>query len=231
MNNEIILKTEKLNKIYLRGEERVWALKDIDLTIKKGELIGVLGPSGSGKTTLLNLLSGFDKPTSGRIIFLNKDISLMKEKELQKIRSKYVGFIFQNFLLFPNLTIYENIILPFHFNKKKINREKINEITEKLSLIHRLKHRPSQLSGGEMQRVAIARALIIEPLIIFADEPTGNLDSENAFNIFKIFETLSKEGYTLIVVTHNWELISKFNVRKIILRDGKMIWFQYFYLI
>ncbi|MEO0099931.1 MAG: ABC transporter ATP-binding protein [candidate division WOR-3 bacterium] len=223
MNNEIILKTEKLNKIYLRGEERVWALKDIDLTIKKGELIGVLGPSGSGKTTLLNLLSGFDKPTSGRIIFLNKDISLMKEKELQKIRSKYVGFIFQNFLLFPNLTIYENIILPFHFNKKKINREKINEITEKLSLIHRLKHRPSQLSGGEMQRVAIARALIIEPLIIFADEPTGNLDSENAFNIFKIFETLSKEGYTLIVVTHNWELISKFNVRKIILRDGKMI--------
>ncbi|MEO0117039.1 MAG: ABC transporter ATP-binding protein [candidate division WOR-3 bacterium] len=223
MNNEIILKTEKLNKIYLRGEERVWALKDIDLTIKKGELIGVLGPSGSGKTTLLNLLSGFDKPTSGRIIFLNKDISLMKEKELQKIRSKYVGFIFQNFLLFPNLTVYENIILPFHFNKKKINREKINEITEKLSLIHRLKHRPSQLSGGEMQRVAIARALIIEPLIIFADEPTGNLDSENAFNIFKIFETLSKEGYTLIVVTHNWELISKFNVRKIILRDGKMM--------
>ncbi|MEO0111584.1 MAG: ABC transporter ATP-binding protein [candidate division WOR-3 bacterium] len=223
MNNEIILKTEKLNKIYLRGEEKVWALKDIDLTIKRGEFVSILGPSGSGKTTLLNLLSGFDKPTSGKIIFLNKDISLLEEKELQKIRSKYIGFIFQTFLLFPNLTVYENIVLPFYFNKKKINKEKIYEIIEKLSLTHRLKHRPSQLSGGEQQRVAIARALVIEPLVIFADEPTGNLDSENAFNIFKIFENLSKEGYTLVVVTHNWELISKFNIRKINLKDGRII--------
>ncbi len=223
MNNEVILKTEKLNKIYLRGEEKVWALKDIDLTIKRGEFVSILGPSGSGKTTLLNLLSGFDKPTSGKIIFLNKDISLLEEKELQKIRSKYIGFIFQTFLLFPNLTVYENIVLPFYFNKKKINKEKIYEIIEKLSLTHRLKHRPSQLSGGEQQRVAIARALVIEPLVIFADEPTGNLDSENAFNIFKIFENLSKEGYTLVVVTHNWELISKFNVRKINLKDGRII--------
>ncbi|MEO0105575.1 MAG: ABC transporter ATP-binding protein, partial [candidate division WOR-3 bacterium] len=218
-----ILKTEKLNKIYLRGEEKVWALKDIDLTIKRGEFVSILGPSGSGKTTLLNLLSGFDKPTSGKIIFLNKDISLLEEKELQKIRSKYIGFIFQTFLLFPNLTVYENIVLPFYFNKKKINKEKIYEIIEKLSLTHRLKHRPSQLSGGEQQRVAIARALVIEPLVIFADEPTGNLDSENAFNIFKIFENLSKEGYTLVVVTHNWELISKFNIRKINLKDGRII--------
>ncbi|MEO0090734.1 MAG: ABC transporter ATP-binding protein [candidate division WOR-3 bacterium] len=223
MNNEIILKTEKLNKIYLRGEEKVWALKDIDLTIKRGEFVSILGPSGSGKTTLLNLLSGFDKPTSGKIIFLNKDISLLEEKELQKIRSKYIGFIFQTFLLFSNLTVYENIVLPFYFNKKKINKEKIYEIIEKLSLTHRLKHRPSQLSGGEQQRVAIARALVIEPLVIFADEPTGNLDSENAFNIFKIFENLSKEGYTLVVVTHNWELISKFNIRKINLKDGRII--------
>ncbi|MEO0131077.1 MAG: ABC transporter ATP-binding protein [candidate division WOR-3 bacterium] len=223
MNNEVILKTEKLNKIYLRGEEKVWALKDIDLTIKRGEFVSILGPSGSGKTTLLNLLSGFDKPTSGKIIFLNKDISLLEEKELQKIRSKYVGFIFQSFLIFPNLTVYENIVLPFYFNKKKINKEKIYEIIEKLSLTHRLKHRPSQLSGGEQQRVAIARALVIEPLVIFADEPTGNLDSENAFNIFKIFENLSKEGYTLVVVTHNWELISKFNVIKINLKDGMII--------
>ncbi|MEO0087747.1 MAG: ABC transporter ATP-binding protein [candidate division WOR-3 bacterium] len=223
MNNEVILKTEKLNKIYLRGEEKVWALKDIDLTIKRGEFVSILGPSGSGKTTLLNLLSGFDKPTSGKIIFLNKDISLLEEKELQKIRSKYIGFIFQTFLLFPNLTVYENIVLPFYFNKKKINKEKIYEIIEKLSLTHRLKHRPSQLSGGEQQRVAIARALVIESLVIFADEPTGNLDSENAFNIFKIFENLSKEGYTVVVVTHNWELISKFNVRKINLKDGRII--------
>ncbi|MCX7836572.1 MAG: ABC transporter ATP-binding protein [candidate division WOR-3 bacterium] len=223
MSNEIILKTEKLNKIYLRGEEKVWALKDIDLEIRKGEFLSILGPSGSGKTTLLNLLSGFDKPTSGKVIFLDRDISLMKERELQKIRSKYVGFIFQDFLLFPNLTVYENILLPFYFNKGKIKKEKILEIIEKLSLTNRLKHHPYQLSGGEMQRVAIARALAIEPLIIFADEPTGNLDSENAFNIFKIFENLSKEGYTIIVVTHNWELISKFNVRKIHLRDGRII--------
>lgn len=223
MSNEIILKAEKINKIYLRGEEKVWALKDIDLIIKKGEFICILGPSGSGKTTLLNLLSGFDKPTSGKIIFLNKNISLAKEKELQKIRSKYVGFVFQDFLLFPNLTVYENIILPFYFNKKKIRKEKITEILEKLSLTGRLKHYPSQLSGGEQQRVAIARALVIEPLIIFADEPTGNLDSENAFNIFKIFENLSKEGYTIIVVTHNWELINRFKVKKINLKDGRIV--------
>jgi len=221
--SEVILIAEKLNKIYQRGEEKVWAIKDVNLEVKKGEFIAVIGPSGSGKTTLLNLLSGFDRPSSGKIIFLDNDITKMKEKELQKIRSKYVGFIFQNFLLFPHLTVYENIILPLFFNKKKVVKEKILKISEKLSLTHRLNHRANQLSGGEMQRVAIARALIIEPLIIFADEPTGNLDSENAYHVFQIFSTLAKENYTVILVTHNWELANKFDVRKIYLKDGKII--------
>uniref|UniRef100_A0A7V3ZUS1 ABC transporter ATP-binding protein n=1 Tax=candidate division WOR-3 bacterium TaxID=2052148 RepID=A0A7V3ZUS1_UNCW3 len=221
--NEILLIAEKLNKIYQRGEEKVWAIKDVDLEVKKGELVAIMGPSGSGKTTLLNLLSGFDRPSSGKIIFLGNDITKMKEKELQKIRSKYVSFVFQNFLLFPHLTVYENIALPLFFNKKRIGKEKILKISEKLSLISRLNHRANQLSGGEMQRVAIARALIIEPLIIFADEPTGNLDSENAYNVFQIFSALVKENYTIIVVTHNWELINKFNARKIYLKDGKIL--------
>ncbi len=221
--NEILLIAEKLNKIYQRGEEKVWAIKDVDLEVKKGELVAIMGPSGSGKTTLLNLLSGFDRPSSGKIIFLGNDITKMKEKELQKIRSKYVSFVFQNFLLFPHLTVYENIALPLFFNKKRIVKEKILKISEKLSLISRLNHRANQLSGGEMQRVAIARALIIEPLIIFADEPTGNLDSENAYNVFQIFSALVKENYTIIVATHNWELINKFNARKIYLKDGKIL--------
>jgi putative ABC transport system ATP-binding protein len=190
--SDVVLIAEKLNKVYQRGEEKVWAIRDVSLEVKEGEFIAVIGPSGSGKTTLLNLLSGFDRPSSGKIIFLGKDITKMEEKELQKIRSKYIGFIFQNFLLFPHLTVYENITLPLFFNKKKIAKEKVLKISEKLSLIPRLNHRANQLSGGEMQRVAIARALIIEPLIIFADEPTGNLDSENAYNIFKIFADLAK---------------------------------------
>jgi|YelNatPaOPRAMG01_1025707.scaffolds.fasta_scaffold00356_38 putative ABC transport system ATP-binding protein len=221
--SDVVLIAEKLNKVYQRGEEKVWAIRDVSLEVKKGEFIAVIGPSGSGKTTLLNLLSGFDRPSSGKIIFLGKDITKMKEKELQKIRSKYIGFIFQNFLLFPHLTVYENITLPLFFNKKKIAKEKVLKISEKLSLIPRLNHRANQLSGGEMQRVAIARALIIEPLIIFADEPTGNLDSENAYNIFKIFADLVKENYTIIVVTHNWELVNRFDIQKIYLKDGKIL--------
>jgi putative ABC transport system ATP-binding protein len=221
--SDVVLIAEKLNKVYQRGEEKVWAIRDVSLEVKKGEFIAVIGPSGSGKTTLLNLLSGFDRPSSGKIIFLGKDITKMKEKELQKIRSKYIGFIFQNFLLFPHLTVYENITLPLFLNKKKIAKEKVLKISEKLSLIHRLNHRANQLSGGEMQRVAIARALIIEPLIIFADEPTGNLDSENAYNIFKIFADLVKENYTIIVVTHNWELVNRFDIQKIYLKDGKIL--------
>jgi putative ABC transport system ATP-binding protein len=221
--SDVVLIAEKLNKVYQRGEEKVWAIRDVSLEVKKGEFIAVIGPSGSGKTTLLNLLSGFDRPSSGKIIFLGKDITKMKEKELQKIRSKYIGFIFQNFLLFPHLTVYENITLPLFLNKKKIAKEKVLKISEKLSLIHRLNHRANQLSGGEMQRVAIARALIMEPLIIFADEPTGNLDSENAYNIFKIFADLVKENYTIIVVTHNWELVNRFDIQKIYLKDGKIL--------
>jgi putative ABC transport system ATP-binding protein len=221
--SDVVLIAEKLNKVYQRGEEKVWAIRDVSLEVKKGEFIAVIGPSGSGKTTLLNLLSGFDRPSSGKIIFLGKDITKMEEKELQKIRSKYIGFIFQNFLLFPHLTVYENITLPLFFNKKKIAKEKVLKISEKLSLIPRLNHRANQLSGGEMQRVAIARALIIEPLIIFADEPTGNLDSENAYNIFKIFADLVKENYTIIVVTHNWELVNRFAIQKIYLKDGKIL--------
>jgi putative ABC transport system ATP-binding protein len=221
--SDVVLIAEKLNKVYQRGEEKVWAIRDVSLEVKKGEFIAVIGPSGSGKTTLLNLLSGFDRPSSGKIIFLGKDITKMEEKELQKIRSKYIGFIFQNFLLFPHLTVYENITLPLFFNKKKIAKEKVLKISEKLSLIPRLNHRANQLSGGEMQRVAIARALIIEPLIIFADEPTGNLDSENAYNIFKIFADLVKENYTIIVVTHNWELVNRFDIQKIYLKDGKIL--------
>jgi len=221
--SDVVLIAEKLNKVYQRGEEKVWAIRDVSLEVKKGEFIAVIGPSGSGKTTLLNLLSGFDRPSSGKIIFLGKDITKMEEKELQKIRSKYIGFIFQNFLLFPHLTVYENITLPLFFNKKKIAKEKVLKISEKLSLIPRLNHRANQLSGGEMQRVAIARALIIEPLIIFADEPTGNLDSENAYNIFKIFADLVKENYTVIVVTHNWELVNRFAIQKIYLKDGKIL--------
>ena len=216
-----IIEAEGLSKVYLRGTEKIHALREIDLSIGKGEFVSVVGPSGSGKTTLLNLCSCLDTATSGRLRINSKDVGGLPEKKLVKFRRAYMGFVFQHFFLLPTLTVYENVGLPLLFRKKRIENSKIESILKTIRLEGRADHLPSQLSGGEMQRVAIGRALINEPEIIFADEPTGNLDSTTGKDILHLFKNLNQSDITVVVVTHNQEWAEKAD-RVIYLLDGKV---------
>lgn len=222
MNN--IVKLENVVKLYRRGAETINALKAINLEIAEGEFVSMVGPSGSGKSTLLHLIGCVDKPTEGNVVIAGRETSNLKEKELARIRNTTIGFVFQQFFLVPTLTALENVLLPALFNRngKSENRtHRAKELLELVGLVERAHHLPSQLSGGEMQRVAIARALINEPKILLADEPTGNLDSQNAEIIFNIFQKLHQKGLTIAVVTHNVELAEK-SQRVLRLKDGKL---------
>jgi putative ABC transport system ATP-binding protein len=220
MKEEVILAKE-LTKIYHRGSEDIYALKDVSFAIGNGEFVAIVGPSGSGKTTLLNLLGCLDTPTRGSLKLNGIEVNGLKEKDLVKLRRENIGFVFQQFYLLPTLTVRENIELPLLFSKKNGYKSQIDEVIELVGLKARAEHLPGQLSGGEMQRVAIGRALINEPKIILADEPTGNLDSATSLKIFKLFQNLNKKGLTLIIVTHNLELAK--SAHKVIqLRDGEI---------
>lgn len=221
MNSELIT-TSKLTKVYRRGSEQVFALKDASFTVSQGEFLAIVGPSGSGKTTLLNLLGCLDKPTWGSLRLSGVEISDLKEKELVKLRRDNIGFVFQQFFLLPTLTVKENIGLPLLFNKRRGNEKTLKEIIDVIGLSNRANHLPHQLSGGEMQRVAIGRALVNSPEILLADEPTGNLDSVTAETIYQLFLRLNQQGLTIIVVTHNPELANIAH-RIIRLKDGKII--------
>lgn len=228
MNNYLetgIIELKNITKIYQRGAEKVYALKNINLEIKKGDFIVVVGPSGSGKSTLLHLIGCVDRPTAGTIKINNLEVLKLKEEELSQIRNEKIGFVFQQFFLIPTLTALENVVLPTLFNRKNNRSEVIENAKGLFNLVglnNRFYHYPSQLSGGEMQKVAIARALINEPEILLADEPTGNLDSDNAKIIIDIFKKLNEDGLTVIVITHNTELAREF--RNIIhLRSGVII--------
>mgnify|MGYP001616382475 CR=1 FL=1 len=218
-----IIELNNVVKLYRRGTEKVHAIDEINLSVEKGEFLSIAGPSGSGKTTLLNLIGCVDKPTSGSIKLDNIEMGNLKDKELTKIRATTVGFVFQQFFLLPTLTALENVELPSLFNRRSNrdnNREK--ELLALVDLKNRRDHLPSQLSGGEMQRVAIARALINDPKILLADEPTGNLDSQNAKIIIEIFKQLNQKGLTVIMVTHNMELAQQAAI-VIHLKDGKIL--------
>lgn len=217
-----IIEAEGLSKVYLRGKEKIHALGGIDLSIVKGEFVSVMGPSGSGKTTLLNLLSCLDTATSGSLRIKKRDVGGLPENKLVKFRREYMGFVFQQFFLLPTLTVHENVGLPLLFRKKRTESSKIESILKTVGLEDRADHLPSQLSGGEMQRVAIGRALINEPEIIFADEPTGNLDSTTGKAIFHLFRNLNQKNITMVVVTHNQELAETAD-RIIHLLDGKIL--------
>lgn len=225
MNNYLemsIIELTNITKIYQRGAEKVYALNNINLEIKKGDFIVVVGPSGSGKSTLLHLIGCVDRPTIGTIKIDNLEVFKLKEREISQLRNEKIGFVFQQFFLIPTLTALENVMLPALFNSKN-NRNKVIESAKRLltlvGLNNRFYHFPLQLSGGEMQRVAIARALINEPQILLADEPTGNLDSNNAKIIIDIFKKLNENGLTVIMATHNTELAREF--RNIInLKEG-----------
>jgi len=204
-NGSIVIARE-LSKIYGSNESKVIALDTVNLTISKGEIVAIFGPSGSGKTTLLNLLAGLDVPTSGQVFIDNQEITKMNEEEKTRFRAKYMGFIFQFFNLIPVLNAVENVELPLLLNGVPISesRRRALELLEKVNMVNRKDAYPSQLSGGEQQRVAIARALSTNPKIIWADEPTGALDSKNGEQIKKMIVELNEEfGTTFVIVTHD----------------------------
>lgn len=214
-----MIELRKIEKNYRRGAEDVRALRGVDLKVDKEELLAITGPSGAGKTTLLHILGCLDQPTSGEVQIDGVDASRLPEAELVKLRRDKIGFVFQQFYLIPGLSVYDNIALPLLFSKKPATPEKITRLAGMVGLEHRLDHVPSQLSGGEMQRTAIARGLVNDPEILLADEPTGNLDSENSDKIFEILRSLSRNGLTIVMITHNPDLASRAN-RTIHIRDG-----------
>jgi len=226
----IVLIVKDLTKTYTMGNSTITALNKVNLTIRKGEFIAIVGPSGSGKTTLINCLGALDFPDSGKIIYnvnaegMGLDIMLMTNKQHKKMRLKKIGLIFQFYNLFPILTAYENVELPMVLDKKDSNfrKEKVRNLLKRVGLEERMEHLPTQMSGGEQQRVTIARALVNDPLIILADEPTGELDTETTTNIIKIFLELKNSGESIIMVTHN-RRIAEVADRIITLTDGEFI--------
>lgn len=220
---EKLLQTKGLKKFYKLGKNNlVNALNGVDLVINKGEMVAVMGPSGSGKSTLLNMLGALDKPSSGEVVIDGEKISKMSERKLSFLRNQKIGFIFQNYDLIPTLTALENVMLPLKYAgvKKSISRTKASQELERVGLLDREKHLPSELSGGQQQRVAIARALVNKPDIILADEPTGNLDTKSGKEIVDMMIKLNKEHkQTFIIVTHNPD-IAKICNRIIKVVDG-----------
>lgn len=210
-----------VSKHYRRGSERIAAVKDVTLTIAAGDFLAVVGPSGSGKTTLLNLIGCTDKPDAGSLRIDSQETRQLNEGELTRIRAAKIGFVFQQFFLLPTLSAQENVQLPALFLKNGDKAERAAELLDRVGLSGREKHLPGQLSGGEMQRVAIARSLINSPKILLADEPTGNLDSENAETILNIFRELNAGGLTIVTVTHNLDLAREAR-RTVFLKDGRI---------
>lgn len=218
-----ILKIEKLSKIYGKGDSEVIALNDISFEVEEGEFIAITGPSGSGKSTLLHTIAGLEKPSSGTVYFYDKDIYKMNKKDLTILRRQKIGIIYQFYNLIPTLTVEENILLPIELDRKKVDKEKLENILKFLNLENRKKHLSNELSGGQQQKVAIGRALMINPTIILADEPTGNLDTKSSSEIIQLLQKANKEyKQTIIMITHNLE-IAKLADRIIHIEDGKFI--------
>jgi len=219
-----MIKLSKLSKVYRTDEIESTALNEVSFEINQGEFVSIMGPSGCGKSTLLNILGMLDKPESGSYQFLENEVAQLKEKERSDIRKKNIGFIFQNFNLIDELTVFENIELPLLYNKVSSSERKkrVNELIEKIGISHRASHFPQQLSGGQQQRVAVARALITKPPLILADEPTGNLDSSHGNEVMELMCELNEAGTTIIMVTHSAHDASYSN-RIINLLDGQIV--------
>jgi len=214
----------KLTKVYRTDEIESTALNEVSFEIKKGEFVSIMGPSGCGKSTLLNVLGLLDKPESGSYKFLEEEVSHFNEKQRSNVRKANIGFVFQNFNLIDELTVFENIELPLLYNKVSSSerKQRVNEIIEKMGISHRSSHFPQQLSGGQQQRVAVARALITKPPLVLADEPTGNLDSSHGNEVMELLCELHEEGTTIVMVTHSSHDAS-YSDRIINLLDGQVI--------
>jgi len=204
---EYVLKANKLKKVYSSTSQKIIALKEIDLKIEKGEFVTIMGPSGAGKTTFLNLVGCLDRPTSGKLDILGCDPTKFNEEKLSRIRVEKIGFVFEDFFLISSLNALENVQLPLIFAGNYKNNNRPRDLLKRVGLSHRLTYFPNELSGGELQRVAVARALANNPEILLADEPTGNLDTRNAQELFSLFRNLNREeGLTIVVATHNVRL-------------------------
>ena len=217
----MIIETKNLKKHYLAGTQTVKALNGIDLAVDKGEFISIMGPSGSGKTTLMNIIGCLDTPTEGTYNLNNKSVSQLNDDELAKIRNKEIGFVFQSFHLLPRSSALNNVMLPLKYagcsESEAIKRSE--DVLDKVGLFDRMNHSPSELSGGQQQRVAIARALVNNPSILFADEPTGNLDSKTGSDVMNLFKELNNQGQTIILITHEDNIAAQSN-RIITIMDG-----------
>lgn len=216
-----MIQINNLSKVFRTEEVETKALNEVSITINQGEFVTIMGASGSGKSTLLNIVGLLDGASSGTYQLLNQEITNLKEQEKSKVRKQNIGFIFQNFNLIDELSVYDNIELPLIYNNvpSSDRKKKVEVIAERLGISHRLKHYPQQLSGGQQQRVAVARALINDPKIILADEPTGNLDSKNGNEVMELLTDLHAQGSTILMVTHS-DYDASFSQRTIFMKDG-----------
>lgn len=220
---QTILQTKDLCKYYGKGENQVKAADHVNLEIGQGEFAAIVGKSGSGKSTLLHMLGGLDTPTSGSVLVRGKEIANMKDDELAVFRRRKIGFVFQAFNLVSSVNVWENIVLPLGLDEQKINEDYINELIQTLGLEKRIRHLPNALSGGQQQRVAIARALAVKPDIIFADEPTGNLDSHTSEEVITLLKMSAKKyGQTIVMITHDEEIAQAAD-RIMVMEDGQVV--------
>jgi putative ABC transport system ATP-binding protein len=218
-----MLEIKQLKKYFIREEYSVKAVDDINLVVEKGEFVAIVGASGSGKTTLLNLIGGLEKPTEGKVLIDNTDIFNMNETQRTVFRRRKIGFIFQSYNLIPIINVWDNVVLPIQLDEREVDGKYITELLKTLKIYNRRQHLPNALSGGQKQRVAIARALASNPSIILADEPTGNLDSENSEEVLHLFKkTVKSYNQTLLLITHD-EKIAQEADRIIRLKDGKIV--------
>lgn len=219
-----MIKTEKLTKVYSTEEVETYALRGVDVHVRKGEFVAIMGPSGCGKSTFLNIVGLLDNPTGGTYSFNGTDVSNLKEEDRTQYRRGNIGFVFQSFNLIDKLNVYDNVELPLMYLKMKGSERKkrVNEVLNRMKIGHRAKHFPQQLSGGQQQRVAISRAVVANPVLILADEPTGNLDTKNGIEVMNLLSELNQEGATVLMVTHSVR-DAGFAHRTINLLDGQVI--------
>jgi putative ABC transport system ATP-binding protein len=226
MNNGTVVKLSDVQKTYRTGEMEVHAVRGVSLEIQRGEFVALMGASGSGKSTLMNIVGCLDRPSAGRYILDDADVSVLDRDRLADIRNRKLGFVFQNFNLLPRTSARENVELPLLYGVHRLTnaqlREKADQVLASVGLQGREDHHPSQLSGGQQQRVAIARALINDPEVVLADEPTGNLDSRTSIEIMGIFQQLNQRGITIIMVTHEPDIAS-YARRNVVMRDGMVL--------
>ncbi|MBQ8594284.1 MAG: ABC transporter ATP-binding protein [Bacteroidaceae bacterium] len=219
-----MIRTENLQKVFRTEEVETWALHNVSLEVKEGEFVAIMGPSGCGKSTLLNILGLLDTPSNGAYYLLDKEVSQYTENQRTELRKGVIGFVFQSFNLIDELNVYENIELPLLYMgvNKDERKRRVNEVMERMGIIHREKHFPQQLSGGQQQRAAIARAVVSGPKLILADEPTGNLDSKNGHEVMELLAQLNREGTTVVMVTHS-QKDALYAQRIINLFDGQIV--------